>query len=67
MMKMEQDGIIWVIIVKRSSKNSDEFVYVGRQKRNFVCGVDNIYPEEIESILLKIPEIRESVVTKIPS
>lgn len=53
-------------IVKRKNTKNNEFEYVGRIKRNFVCGVDNIYPEEIESILQKIPEIRESIVTKIP-
>ena len=52
-------------IVKRTNVLG-ELMYVGRQKRNFVCGVDNIYPEEIEDLLQKIPEIREVIVTKIP-
>lgn len=42
-----------------------EYEYVGRQKRNFVSGVENIYPEELEDLLIKIPEIREVVVTPI--
>ena len=42
-----------------------EYIYVGRQKRNFVCGVTNIYPEEIEEVLISIPEIKEAVVTPI--
>lgn len=42
-----------------------EYKYVGRQKRNFVSGCDNIYPEELENLLLNIPEIREAVVTPI--
>lgn len=42
-----------------------EYKYVGRRKRNFVSGCDNIYPEELEKLLLKIPEIREVVVTPI--
>lgn len=46
--------------------NNNEYEYVGRQKRNFVCGVDNIYPEQIEELLLQIPNIREVIVTKIP-
>lgn len=53
-------------IIKRVNKDSDEYVYVGRTKRNFVSGVDNIYPEEIEALLLKLPEIREVIVTRIP-
>lgn len=43
-----------------------EYEFVGRVKRNFVSGVDNIYPEQIEQILLQIPEIREVIVTSIP-
>lgn len=43
----------------------DEYKYCGRQKRNFVSGCDNIYPEELENLLLTIPEIREVVVTPI--
>lgn len=47
-------------------KDNGEFVYIGRKKRNFVCGVDNIYPEQIESLLLKMDEIVEAAVTKVP-
>ncbi len=43
-----------------------EYEFVGRVKRNFVSGVDNIYPEQIEQLLLQIPEIREVLVTSIP-
>lgn len=43
-----------------------EYKYVGRQKRNFVSGIENIYPEEIENLLLELPEVREVVVTPIP-
>lgn len=43
-----------------------EYSYVGRIKRNFVCGVTNIYPEVLESLLVEIPNIREVVVTKVP-
>ena len=42
-----------------------DYIYVGRQKRNFVSGCDNIYPEELEDLLSNIPEIREAVVTPI--
>ena len=43
-----------------------EYQYIGRKKRNFVSGVENIYPEELESLLLNLPEVREVVVTAIP-
>ena len=44
---------------------SGEYKYVGRQKRNFVSGVDNIYPEQLESLLVTLPEVREAVITAI--
>lgn len=44
-----------------------EFKYIGRIKRNFVCGVENIYPEAIENLLIKLPEVREAVITKVSS
>lgn len=53
-------------IARRAGADNNEYEYVGRQKRNFVCGVDNIYPEQIEELLLQISNIREVVVTKIP-
>ena len=40
-----------------------EYQYVGRQKRNFVSGIENIYPEQIEELLTTLPEVREVVVT----
>lgn len=45
---------------------SGEYKYTGRIKRNFVSGVENIYPEVLEALLIQIPEIREVVVTKVP-
>ena len=43
-----------------------EYKYVGRQKRNFVSGVENIYPEQLEDLVVALPEVREMVVTAIP-
>ena len=42
------------------------FEYVGRIKRNFVSGIENIYPEQIENLLSTLPEVNEIVVTSIP-
>ena len=52
-------------LVKRTGKANKETAFSGREKRNFVCGCDNIYPEQIEEILSSIPEIKEIVVTKV--
>ena len=62
----DENGKRWINIGDFLMKTPDgEYKYVGRQKRNFVSGCDNIYPEELESLLLSIPEIREVVVTPI--
>lgn len=46
---------------------TNEKKFIDRVKRNFVCGVENVYPQQIENLLSNIPEIKESIVTKIPS
>ena len=62
----DENGIVWYntgdIICELSN---GEYKYVDRVKRSFVCGIENIYPEVIEGLLLQIPEIREVVVTKV--
>lgn len=64
---LDETGTRWFITgdLCEYQKNG-ELKYVGRNKRCFVCGCDNIYPEEIENMLCDLPEIRESIVTKIP-
>lgn len=52
--------------ILRQDPLTGEYQYIGRKKRNFVSGVENIYPEELESLLLNLPEVREVVVTAIP-
>ncbi|MBQ6285497.1 MAG: acyl--CoA ligase [Bacilli bacterium] len=62
----DENGIRWLNLGDYLSNDSDGFYrYVGRQKRNFVCGCDNIYPEQIEELLQTFPEVREAVVTPI--
>jgi len=44
-------------------KDADGFYYfVGRADDMFVCGGENIYPTEIETVLLKHPDVREAIV-----
>ena len=63
----DEEGKRWLNLKDYLVKEEDEFYkYVGRDKRNFVSRVDNIYPEEIEGLLQKLPEVRESVITPIP-
>ena len=66
----DENGIRWFNqgdIMRNTGKNFEEEIFAGRKKRNFVCNVSNIYPEEIESLLpLELEEIREVIVTKVP-
>ena len=62
----DENGEKWLNLGDYLQKDKDGFYkYVGRQKRNFVSGCDNIYPEQIEELLLTLPEVREAVVTPI--
>lgn len=63
----DENGVKWYNTMDVAVKHENgEYVFIGRLKRNFVSGVDNIYPEQIEQLLLQIPEIREVLVTSIP-
>ncbi len=62
----DEDGTKWCNLGDYLVElDNGEYKYVGRQKRNFVSGVDNIYPEQLETLLITLPEIREAVVTAI--
>ncbi len=64
----DQNGTKWYNtgdLVRRTGKPYKETEFAGRLKRNFVCGYDNIYPEQIEGLLTSLPEIKEIVVTKV--
>lgn len=62
----DENGVKWYNTKDIAIKQENgEYKFIGRLKRNFVSGVDNIYPEQIEQILLQIPEIREVIVTSI--
>lgn len=58
----DKDGTRWLNLGDYLREEEEFFKYVGRQKRNFVCGCDNIYPEQIEELLTTLPGVRESVV-----
>ena len=66
--KYDENGVKWLDTgdLAKISKNG-EVTFVGRAKRCFVSGVDNIYPEQIEDLLTQFKEIRESIVTHVPS
>ncbi len=51
--------------ISAGEDNLTIYKYNGREKRNFVSGCDNIYPEQLEALLCTLPNIREAVVTPI--
>ncbi len=65
-MSVDKDGRRWVNLGDYLVQiETGEYKYVGRQKRNFVSGVENIYPEELEELISAMPEVRDIVVTPI--
>lgn len=65
----DENGTKWLNqgdIMCNTGEDYKEVIFAGRKKRNFVCNITNIYPEEIENLLLKIPDIKEAIVTKVP-
>ena len=62
----DEDGTRWFKTGDIVSRDGDKYSYVSRLKRNYVCDITNVYPEQIESVLESIPEIREAVVVPVP-
>lgn len=64
--KVDQDGTKWLDTgdIARISPNG-EITFLGRIKRCFVCGITNIYPEQIEDLLSKMPQISQAIVTHV--
>ena len=59
----DEDGTKWLNLGDYLREEDGFYKYVGRQKRNFVCGCDNIYPEQIEELVQTLPEVREYFIT----
>ena len=62
----DNNGIKWFKTGDIVSKDENRFSYVSRLKRNYVCDITNVYPEQIEAVLESMSEIREAVVVPIP-
>lgn len=60
-----KDGWLWTgDLVRRDSEGF--FYVVGRKKEMFISGGENVYPAEVEKVLLEIPEIKEVAVIGVP-
>lgn len=63
--KVFQDG--WLILGDVVYMDEDGYLYLaGRSKNMMVTGGLNVFPEEIESVLLQLPEIHEVMVLGMP-
>ncbi|BBH22588.1 long-chain-fatty-acid--CoA ligase [Paenibacillus baekrokdamisoli] len=61
--KVLQDG--WLYTGDLAKYDQDQYIYlVGRKKNVIISGGMNIYPEEIEEVLLQYPLIKEAIVIK---
>ncbi|MEX1028457.1 MAG: AMP-binding protein [Paenibacillaceae bacterium] len=57
----------WATVGDLAMRDSDGFLYmVGRKKNMIISGGLNIYPEEIEKVLLMLDQIEEAVVVGVP-
>jgi long-chain acyl-CoA synthetase len=58
-----QDDKGWVTVDDLGYVDDEGFLYlVGREKSMIICGGENVYPEEVEVILLKHPNVKEAAV-----
>jgi long-chain acyl-CoA synthetase len=58
-----QDDKGWVTVDDVGYVDDEGFLYlVGREKSMIICGGENVYPEEVEAVLLMHPNVLEAAV-----
>lgn len=58
-----QDDNGWVTVDDLGYLDDEGFLYlVGREKSMIICGGENVYPEEVEAVLLTHPDVEEAAV-----
>jgi len=64
----DQDGNIWLRTGDIGRINSEGFLYlVDRKKDMIISGGQNIYPQDLERVLLRQPGVAEAAVIAVPS
>ena len=62
-----RDRAGWITVGDIARQDADGYLYLlGREGSMLVCGGVNLFPEEIEEVLLEIPEVAEAAVVGIP-
>lgn len=57
----------WFLTGDLGYKDEDGYLYlVGRQKELIIRGGQNIYPREVEEVILRMPEVAEAAVIGVP-
>jgi long-chain acyl-CoA synthetase len=61
------DDAGWITVGDVARRDGDGHLYLlGREGAMLVCGGVNVFPEEIEEVLLDIPEVAEAAVVGLP-
>ena len=65
--KIDENGQKWFVTgdLAKIYENGDIEI-TGRSKRLFVCGLNNVYPPELEEIIYKIPNVKKCAVVNVP-
>lgn len=62
-----RDAAGWVTVGDIARRDADGRLHlIGREGAMLVCGGVNVFPEEIEDVLLQLPEVAEAAVVGIP-
>lgn len=63
----DQNGIRWFATgdMARIDENGD-IELAGRKKRLFVCGINNVYPPEMEELINTLPNVKKCAVVNVP-
>lgn len=63
----DQSGVRWFATgdLAKIDENGD-IELTGRSKRLFVCGLNNVYPPEMEELINAIPNVKRCVVVNVP-
>lgn len=64
---VDEKGVRWFYTgdIAKMSPNGN-ITITGRSKRLFVCGVNNVYPPEMEELISKIPNVKKCAVVNVP-
>jgi long-chain acyl-CoA synthetase len=57
----------WLRTGDKFRKDEQGFLYfIGRADDMFSCGGENIYPKEVENLILKLPDVGDAIVVPLP-